>query len=648
VAAETIQDFLVSLGYSVKGSEERQFTEALNRSKVAALATAAALAGVVAAVAKVAESYEQLFYASQRMGASVANIQALAYGISQVGGSAEGARQSLEAIGSFLRSSPGSESLIARLGVQTRDANGNLRDTSEMLTDLGRQFRTMPYYRAQAYAGVLGIDERTLQALIRGTGEFSGQLKAMYRAAGIDATQAAAGSAKFMQQLRGFGAALQVLRDKVGISLEHGIGGDVDRLRRLLVNNFGRISDVIVAVTRFVLRLGEAFVRLVGRAVGLIEQLVDWFNHLDKGTKKWIETIGALTLAWYVLNRTFLASPIGRIVALGLAILGLYDDYKTWKEGGKSLIDWSQWEPAIEAFLDSVSTIKKAFQDMWPSIKGYLSPLMDFLKHELVQGMKDAMADVADLVQAADDVLHRRWSSAKSHLASVYNREVASSQDDVAALGNLRDGEGRASGGLLASPQVRANEASGYGLLRNLGIPKEQALGMLGNFEQESSLNPAARNGHHYGIEQWSDDRADAIKAQTGIDVKTAGYADQLKAAVWEITRGNERANAGQFFNAKSIAAAAGHFGMDVERSGEHPGIAGFDNRIANSLNIDHRLRFADAGSGPSKSSTPTVNASTTINVHGAGNPAAVGQAVRKEQDTAVANIVRNMAPLSY
>jgi hypothetical protein len=41
-----------------------------------------------------------------------------------------------------------------------------------------------------------------------------------------------------------------------------------------------------------------------------------------------------------MFNLSFLLSPIGIILALGAALLLLYDDWKTWKEGGKSAIDW--------------------------------------------------------------------------------------------------------------------------------------------------------------------------------------------------------------------------------------------------------------------------------------------------------------------
>jgi hypothetical protein len=76
--------------------------------------------------------------------------------------------------------------------------------------------------------------------------------------------------------------------------------------------------------------------------------VIDWWKKLDDGSKKFLMTIGAILIAWRLLNSAFLKSPIGLITTLILAIGLLYDDYQTWKEGGKSLIDWSKWQPEIE------------------------------------------------------------------------------------------------------------------------------------------------------------------------------------------------------------------------------------------------------------------------------------------------------------
>src|SRR5260363_382965 len=79
----------------------------------------------------------------------------------------------------------------ASLRVETHDAQGQLRDTSTLLTALGERLKRMPYDRAYAYAQALGIDEKTLNALQQGVGRFSAMYRDMLRASGLDAQAAA-------------------------------------------------------------------------------------------------------------------------------------------------------------------------------------------------------------------------------------------------------------------------------------------------------------------------------------------------------------------------------------------------------------------------------------------------------------------------
>lgn len=68
--------------------------------------------------------------------------------------------------------------------------------------------------------------------------------------------------------------------------------------------------------------------------------------------------VSGLVSAWQLLNAEFLKSPIGIVIALGSALFALYDDYKTWKEGGQSLLPWDKWEPEIEAALKSLGELR--------------------------------------------------------------------------------------------------------------------------------------------------------------------------------------------------------------------------------------------------------------------------------------------------
>ncbi|MCP5899105.1 hypothetical protein NL320_27105, partial [Klebsiella pneumoniae] len=83
-----------------------------------------------------------------------------------------------------------------------RDAKGNMRDMASIFTGVGQRLNSMPYYRANQYAQMLGIDENTLMAMRRGIGQFSAEYTAMAKAIGYNADVAAVSSNKFMTSLR--------------------------------------------------------------------------------------------------------------------------------------------------------------------------------------------------------------------------------------------------------------------------------------------------------------------------------------------------------------------------------------------------------------------------------------------------------------
>lgn len=350
--AETLKDFLISLGFKVDEAGARKFDAVVAGTTLKAIELGvkveAAALSVVAFTAKIASGLDDLYWASQRTGATVEGIKQIGYAVSQVGGSVDGARGSLENLARFMRNNPGAEGFLNRLGVQTRDASGNMRDMATIFTGVGQRLSSMPYYRANQYAQMLGLDENTLMAMRRGIGQFSGEYTAMAKAIGYNADVAAVSSNKFMTSLRSFGLMAGIARDKIGSSLADGLAGSLDRLRRQILDNFPKIEGAITATVKGILWAGEMVGRVIYRLIQAASDIRSWWSGLDRDSQKLIEALGGLLVAWRLLNAAMLASPITWVLAFAGALLLLYDDYRTWKEGGKSLIDWKQWEPAIE------------------------------------------------------------------------------------------------------------------------------------------------------------------------------------------------------------------------------------------------------------------------------------------------------------
>ncbi|HHL7015252.1 TPA: lytic transglycosylase catalytic [Escherichia coli] len=377
--AETIKDFLVSLGFSVDDAGAKKFGSVLagttaNVIKMGLAVEGAALS-VVAFTAKIASGLDNLYWASQRTGATVQGIQSIGYAVSQVGGSVDAARSSLESLSRFIRNNPGAEGFLNRLGVQTRDASGNMRDMAAIFTGVGQKLSGMPYYRANQYAQMLGIDENTLMAMRRGVGQFSAQYSEMVKAIGFNADQAALSSNRFMTSLKSLGEMAGMARDKIGSNLADGLAGQIDNLRKKIIENFPKIEVTITKVIKEILWLGEIVGRVAFRIVDGVGDIIEWWGKLDAETKTLIEVIGGLVVAMRILNSTFWMSPIGLITGLIVALGLLWEDYKTWKEGGNSLIDWEKWQPAIDKAKDAITWLRDHLLELKDGVGGWQNAL---------------------------------------------------------------------------------------------------------------------------------------------------------------------------------------------------------------------------------------------------------------------------------
>ncbi|HID7392043.1 TPA: hypothetical protein ACXHUI_004821 [Klebsiella pneumoniae] len=421
--AETLKDFLISLGFKVDEAGARKFDAVVAGTTLKAIELGvkveAAALSVVTFTAKIASGLDDLYWASQRTGATVEGIKQIGYAVSQVGGSVDGARGSLENLARFMRNNPGAEGFLNRLGVQTRDASGNMRDMATIFTGVGQRLSSMPYYRANQYAQMLSLDENTLMAMRRGIGQFSGEYTAMAKAIGYNADMAAVSSNKFMTSLRSFGLMAGMARDKIGSSLADGLAGSLDRLRRQILENFPKIEGAITGTVKGILWAGEMVGRVIYRLIQLGQSISDWWDSLDKQSQQLIELIGALTAAWWMLNRAMLASPITWVLGLAAAIALLWEDYQTWKEGGKSLIDWGKWKPEVDAALKMVGDLKQTVLDLGKALAKLLnidpkswSLKWDFSNFITQMGEFSKMLSmIGDLLNAIKD---GRWSDAAS------------------------------------------------------------------------------------------------------------------------------------------------------------------------------------------------------------------------------------------
>lgn len=450
--AETIKDFLISLGFDIDEAGGRKFESVvsgvtMNAIKMGAAVEAAALT-VVGFTTKIASSLDRLYWQSQRTGATANNIRAIGYAFSQAGGSVEGFNGTLDNLARFLRSTPGAEGFLRNLGIQTRDAAGNLRDTAQLVTLVGDKLAKMPYYRANQYAQILGIDESTLLAMRRGVKGFTSDYQSMLQATGFDSQKAAEQSNKFMTQMRGLANLFGIMRDKIGGNLAGGLAGNLESFRKNILLNFPKIEGTITAVLKKVLSLADSIMTLVYRGVQGAGELMRWWDRLDDTTKGLIKVLGGLLLAWRLLNSAFLTSPIGMVTALIAALVALYDDYQVWKEGGDSLINWGKWKPEIDAAMKGM----KELRDSIFSVGQEIAKLLNIdLKSWSLKG------DIADLTKQFGE-----FGKMMTMIGDLINALKDGNWSEVGRLGKALLSQGQGNPDALPAVTDSANSAADW------------------------------------------------------------------------------------------------------------------------------------------------------------------------------------------
>lgn len=218
---QILKEYLLALGFKVDQTSVKKFDEAVGKLDTGAADLAKRVLGVAAAaqvmVAVFARSMEKLYYASKRTDSTVGNIQALEYAGRQLGLGSGEMQQALESMARALRANPGLTGLLNDLGIKVTG-----RDKSDVLSDLVTQLNKMPFYVAQQYAGLFGINPDDLFMLQQSLVDFQrlrAERQAMNKEAGIDADAAAASAKEYANALRQVEERLGVLKDIVSVAM---------------------------------------------------------------------------------------------------------------------------------------------------------------------------------------------------------------------------------------------------------------------------------------------------------------------------------------------------------------------------------------------------------------------------------------------
>jgi hypothetical protein len=287
--AETsvIREFLVALGYKSDEAALKKFESGIEKATKAVVTLATAVettaVAVSAGVARFASNLEALYFASIKTNSAATNLKAYERALQNFGVSAGEALNSVQGLARFLRNNPGGEGvlegLLGGVGEHSRDVNGRLRDTTDLLVGLSKVFRGQEYYLAKQFADQFGISEDTLRAMRSGDFEKEVQrMRATMRNAGFE--KASKDAHAFMMDLRDLGTQLELLGLQVYEALQKRLGGNLHDLVDWVKANGPMIAERVADVLLKLLDVAEK----IGHVV---MWLIDKFMDLDKATDGW-------------------------------------------------------------------------------------------------------------------------------------------------------------------------------------------------------------------------------------------------------------------------------------------------------------------------------------------------------------------------
>jgi len=318
----TLEEFLVSIGYSVSDGDVNAWTGALEKFEgwIGRLGEALDRFERRAAslFAETTVGLDQMNFAAQRTGASVDTLKALTYSLGQMGIGSGRAQGIIESFAAQMRKLPSLAVIQQQFGVKVT-SGGAPRDTASLLKDTIRGLDKLEYPVAAKYAELFGIPEEEYNVL-RGNADKIDRLdkeqQEAFRRFGVDGNAAGESSTLLSIGWRQALMSLDALMSKVAMS----IGPAITPLLSQLNDWLAAHQDRIVAVCE----------RILTALSDLVRDLQQWFVAFGPvGDRllsflEWAAGSGGIVRAVEIVGGVFLLGIAARFLGpLGLVVVGL-------------------------------------------------------------------------------------------------------------------------------------------------------------------------------------------------------------------------------------------------------------------------------------------------------------------------------------
>lgn len=393
--SETIKEFLVGLGFKVDESSMKNFTSGVKRATVVATAMGAAILAVnkkiVDFISGVAQELDTISDLSIRVNGSAHEIMRMGYVASLTDSSVEAVNRSFDQLNRYAgEASIGlgrARMVFEEIGVSVTDSNGKLKNTTDLMTEIGASIKDFEKGKQLGILNRLGIDPTMIYVLTNDVRELNSEFDEIYETAGIKSAEAVQAGSDFEDSLGRLRFTMDAIRKSVALQFMGQVKTGIDSMRKWLVSNMPRIINTIKPIVATVLSISDVFFIVAQRIGGILVHIIDAFNDLNDKTDGWAAYILAAITAWKMLNLAFLATPLGILASLVAAIALLVDDFMVFKEGGDSFFNWGPWMEEINLLIDVLKWLKSIVDEVFMFIFATVDAVISLFKGDFRRAM---------------------------------------------------------------------------------------------------------------------------------------------------------------------------------------------------------------------------------------------------------------------
>ncbi len=231
-----------------------------------------------------------------------------------------------------------------------------------------------------------------------------------YSAAGVNIVKVVQSSARLNLSLAKTKIAFEAIYRSTASRFFDVLTKQSDLFRQKIYANMPRIQNVLEHLIRFIFKMLEATTALGLRLWSILTRVYEFFVMLDKATEGWSTVILGVIAAWKLLNLSFLATPLGLLLTGFAALLVLWDDFKTFQEGGESLFNWSSFIPVIDAVGNSLKSLWGILTGVFGAVMGVYTALWKLLSSDF----SGALSSWSEAGYALISVFRNLWDLLKN------------------------------------------------------------------------------------------------------------------------------------------------------------------------------------------------------------------------------------------